>query len=78
MRSAPILLTSLLALGAFAATSAAWQPTPTAGHLVEESETVGQMATEPNATTWFNHIGAPVTLESLKGKVWIVEKWATW
>ncbi len=69
------MLAGLLFVGA-AASAANWQPS--FQDEPAEIDPVGMMAPELQATEWFNHIGQMPSLESLKGKVWIVEKWATW
>ena len=39
---------------------------------------VGSPAPSIEAGTWFNHIGAPITNETLKGRPVLIEMWATW
>jgi hypothetical protein len=39
---------------------------------------VGTVPPEIDATGWFNHIGPPLSLQSLKGSAVVIEFWATW
>ncbi|MBL8862960.1 MAG: redoxin domain-containing protein [Planctomycetes bacterium] len=43
-----------------------------------EGPEIGAPAPEIAAKTWFNHIGRPITLESLRGQAVMLEFWATW
>lgn len=62
-----------LALVATGAIAVAGFRSPTPGH-----PEVGSAAPEIGAKTWFNHIGRPLDLESLKGQAVMLEFWATW
>ncbi|MEZ5975604.1 MAG: hypothetical protein R3F17_16870 [Planctomycetota bacterium] len=70
-----LVLLGLLALGGTATALSLPGLAPSQG---EPHDPTGELATELKARTWFNTIGQPPTLSSLKGKVWVVERWATW
>ncbi len=38
---------------------------------------VGSPAPAIEASTWFNHIGAPISNDTLKGRPVLIEMWAT-
>ena len=43
-----------------------------------EGPEVGKPAPEIEAKNWFNNLGAPPTLASLRGQAVLLEFWATW
>ena len=49
-----------------------------ASSLAFSAVTVGKTAPEINAGSWYNADGKKVSLADLKGKVTVVEFWATW
>jgi hypothetical protein len=46
--------------------------------VAREGPEIGATAPEISGTTWFNHIGRPLTLNNLRGQAVLIEFWATW
>lgn len=65
-----LLALALVSAGLFAAAGFR-SPAP-------EGLDVGTQAPEIDAKVWFNHIGRPLNLESLRGQAVMLEFWATW
>ncbi|MDF1838778.1 MAG: hypothetical protein P1V35_12985 [Planctomycetota bacterium] len=74
MKHIPVLLSALLALGATAVAI----PSTASLSFQEEADVVGQDAAEIETRTWFNHIGQNPSMEAYRGKVVVIEMWATW
>ena len=72
MRHAAPTLLAMAALGLPGGAIAAGDPTQPALRADEFA------APEIEATTWFNHIGQPLSLAALRGRPILVEVWATW
>ncbi len=74
MKHLPIFFSALVAFGAAAVAIPSAAPLSSQ----EEVDVIGTDAPEIETGTWFNHIGQAPSIEAYRGKVVIIERWATW
>ncbi|MFT4647382.1 MAG: hypothetical protein ACI87O_000672 [Planctomycetota bacterium] len=76
MKHLPVLFSALMAFGATAVAN------PTSATVAfqdaEEVDVIGLEAPEIETRTWFNHIGQNPSMAAYRGKVVVIEMWATW
>jgi hypothetical protein len=76
MKHLPLLFSALVAFGATSVANPTWAPA--AFQNAEEVDVIGQEAPEIETRTWFNHIGQNPSMAAYRGKVVVIEMWATW